>query len=174
MKRLIMLLVFAVVCFLPNHLANAQAADAPPPELNKLNYLLGVWKIEGTGYSPDGGATTKLTATFENDWMPGHFFLVLRSTYMDGTTGVAYMGYDKAAAVYTYDEFESTGYMDHSTGAIEGDTWKWTSGHHGTTANRDHFTMKVLSPASYSFKFESSADGSIWKTMMDGTAHKAK
>jgi hypothetical protein len=35
-------------------------------------------------------------------------------------------------------------------------------------------TMKVLSPASYSLKFEVSLDGTIWMTFMDAKATKKK
>jgi hypothetical protein len=170
MKKLFSLFVaaFFLLCLQP--CAEGQTKPTPPPELEKIAFLAGNWNVEFTEYSTDGTAQRKSSVTFDNQWMAGNYFLVMRSTYPDGTTGVAYMGYDTATKVYTFDEYESSGYVDHSTGTFEGDSLKWVS-------NRDtksHFTMKVLSPASYSFKFESLVEGSKWKTTMDGTAKKTK
>jgi hypothetical protein len=36
------------------------------------------------------------------------------------------------------------------------------------------FTMKILSPASYSFKYEMSEDRTNWSTLMDGKSTKSK
>lgn len=39
---------------------------------------------------------------------------------------------------------------------------------------KGRFTMKVLSPTSYSFKYEMSQDGTTWNTVMDGKSTKDK
>ena len=173
MKRLLVVFAVAVVCLFPWHRVVAQEASAPPAELKKIGYLVGTWNVVATAYSTDGSAPKKSTLTFKNEWVMGHYFLSMRSTYTDGTTGIAYMGYDKDAGVYTFDEYESTGYTDHSTGKFEGDTWKWTSGKNGSPENRDRFTMKLVSPTEYSFKYESLM-GAEWKVTMDGVGKKAK
>jgi hypothetical protein len=90
-------------------------------------------------------------------------------------SGTAYMGYDTGRKVYTYDEFNSTGEAQHSIGMLDGDTWSWNGEQHlGGKSTKTRLTMKTLSPASYTFKFEMSLDGNIWSTVMDGKATKEK
>jgi hypothetical protein len=38
---------------------------------------------------------------------------------------------------------------------------------------KGRFTMKIVSPTSYTFKYEMSQDGTHWDTVMDGKATKA-
>lgn len=85
------------------------------------------------------------------------------------------MGYDPEAKVYTYNEFNSAGEAERSTGNVEGDTWTWTNeAKMGGAVMKGRFTVKVLSPTSYTFKFETSPDGTAWTTMMEGKGTKAK
>jgi hypothetical protein len=37
---------------------------------------------------------------------------------------------------------------------------------------KGRFTMKIVSPTSYTYKFELSQDGSSWNVFMDGKASK--
>ena len=77
--------------------------------------------------------------------------------------------------MFTYDEFTSTGEAVHSTGTVEGDTWTWLSDSKmGSQMMKGRFTVKVLSPAAYNFKFEVSQDGTSWTTVMDGKETKVK
>jgi hypothetical protein len=56
---------------------------------------------------------------------------------------------------------------------VDGDTWTWNSTEHmNGMAMKGRFTMKVLSPTSYSMKFELSQDGTNWMTGMEGKATK--
>jgi hypothetical protein len=150
----------------------------PGPELKKLEYFVGAWIWEGdikpTPMSPGG----KLTMIERNQWMDGGFFLIMHSEFkspMGSGSGTAYMGYDTGREVYTYDEFNSTGEAQHSTGTVDGDTWTWNGEQHlGGKTTKTRFTMKILLPKSYAFKFEMSPDGRNWSTVMDGKATKAK
>jgi hypothetical protein len=39
---------------------------------------------------------------------------------------------------------------------------------------KGRYTVKVLSPTSYTFKFETASDAGDWNTVMEGKATKAK
>jgi hypothetical protein len=83
------------------------------------------------------------------------------------------LGYDPDRKVYTYNAFNSMGEAETSTGAVDGDTWTWTSDEHmGVMIMKGRFTMKVLSPTSHTVKFELSQDGTNWTTAMEGKATK--
>src|SRR5438552_7801184 len=96
--------------------------------------------------------------------------------YLD-TMGIGneatYLEYDLDKKVYTYKAFNSMGEAEDSTGTVNGDTWTWTSDEHmGGQTMKGRFTMKVLSPTSYTMKFELSQDGTNWMTGMEGKATK--
>lgn len=152
---------------------------SPAPELKKLDFLAGNWTdqadMKPSPMMPEGG---KMTMTEKNDWMPGGFFLTLHSNFtseMGSGSGIAFMGYDTDAKQYTYDEFNSMGERSHSTGSVDGDTWTWVGDQKmGNQTIKGRFTMKVLSPTAYSFKYEMSPDGTAWNTVMDGKSTKEK
>jgi hypothetical protein len=157
----------------------AQMAPKPGREVKKLDYFVGSWTIDATIGQGPWGAGGKFSSTDSNEWMPGNFFIEGHSDFKmppelggDGKA-TSYMGYDPNENMYTYDEFNSQGRREISKGTVSGDTWTWTS-----TANYDgqeikqKMTMKVLSPASYSLKFEISMDGTTWSTFMEGKATK--
>jgi Protein of unknown function (DUF1579) len=177
MKRLA---VFAVVLAGLAVCAKAQTpAPTPAPELKKLDYFVGKWKMDGESKPGPMGPGGKMTMTEENAWMDGNFFLVTHSKFeapgMGSGVASSYMGYKPDQKVYTYDEFNSMGEAEHSTGTLDGDTWTWTSDENmGGKNMKGRFTMKITSPTSYTFKFEMSPDGSTWTTVMDGTATKVK
>ena len=103
----------------------------------------------------------------ESKWMDGGFFVVIHSNYKSGAmgngTGTAFMGYDPQDKVYTYDEFNSSGEAVHAKGTVDGDTWTWTNDMKmGAQTGKGRFTEKILSPTSYTFKFEMSTDGTTW------------
>ena len=78
-------------------------------------------------------------------------------------------------SVYTYDEFNSMGEANHFKGTVEGETWTWISEMKmGPQTVKGRFTQKVLSPTSYSYKFELSSDGTTWNLIMDGKSTKNK
>lgn len=83
------------------------------------------------------------------------------------------MGYDPDKKVFTYNEYNSMGQINHSEGTVSGDTWSWTSDENmGGQTLKGRYTMKVLSPTSYTFKYEMSQDGTTWTTAMDGKSTK--
>ncbi len=151
----------------------------PAPELRKLEYFAGNWTWEGDMKPGPMGPGGKMIMTEDNKWMDGGFFLTMQSEFkspaMGSGSGMAYMGYDAGNKVYTYDEFNSMGESQHSTGTVDGDTWTWIGEQHlGGHTMKTRFIMKALSATSYTFQFEMSPDGSNWSTVMDGKATKEK
>jgi hypothetical protein len=149
----------------------------PAPELKKVEYFAGTWKSEGDMKPGPMGPGGKITMTEHNQWMDGGFFLTMHSEFktaaMGSGSGMAYMGYDAGKKVYTYDEFNSMGEFQHSTGTVDSDTWTWIGEQHlGGSTRKTRFIIKTLSPTSYTFKFQISPDGNHWSTMMDGKATK--
>ncbi len=149
----------------------------PAPELKKLDYFSGSWNSAGEGKPGPMGPGGKFTEAGNGHWMDGTFFLVINSDFDGGamgtSKGIAYMGYDPQEKVYTYDAFSSMGEAIHSKGTLDGDTWNWANDMKmGAKTIKTRYTMKILSPASYTFKAEMSEDGTTWNTMMEGKATK--
>jgi hypothetical protein len=150
----------------------------PAPELRKLDYFVGTWKLEGevkpNSMSPGG----HLIEADQNEWMEGGFFLVVRSDFtisgMNAATGVAYLGFDSAERVYTYDEFNSMGEAIHSRGTVDGDTWTWAGERKTDKARKTRWVVKIKSPTAYDFKFEISQSEINWNTIVEGKAVKQK
>jgi hypothetical protein len=159
--------------------ALAQMNSGPGPEVKKLDYFAGTWTTEGTIGQGPWGTGGKFSSMRTSEWMPGNFFVEIHADFkMPAEVGgdgkaVAFMGYDTEANQYTYDEFNSHGRRQISKGTVSGDTWTFTSAqNYGGQEVKQKMTMKVLSPASYSLKFEVSLDGTSWMTFMDAKATK--
>jgi hypothetical protein len=170
------LAVFAALLMLAEvALAQGPQMPKPGPELKRLQYFTGTWHSEyelKPGPMAPGG---KMSAVDQNRWMPGGFFVEIR-TEGNGTMGVlkglAIMGYDAEAKVYTYDAFNNFGEADHFKGTVQGDTWTWTAdGMMNGKATKLRFTAKEVSPTMYTMKFDMAPDGN-WTTVMEGKATK--
>lgn len=170
-------LLFCVILMTTAAMQAQMGPPTPAPELKKLDFMVGNWSAEGTMTMGPGTPTSKWTTNTHAEWMQGNFFLVENSDMDLGPMGkgkeVAYLGYDPERKMYTYRAFNSMGEAEDSTGNVDGDTWTWTSDEHmnGMTM-KGRFTMKVLSPTSYTMKFELSQDGTTWTTAMEGKATK--
>jgi hypothetical protein len=157
----------------------AQMAPKPGAEVKKLDYFVGSWTVEATIAQGPWGAGGKFSSTDTNEWMPGSFFVEGHADFKmppelggDGKA-TSFMGYDTDQNVYTYNEFNSQGRRENSKGTISGDTWIWTSAqNYDGQEFKQKMTMKVLTPASYSLRFEISMDGTSWMTFMEGKATK--
>lgn len=178
MKRWSISIAFVTLAVMMATSAYAQMGPpTPAPELKKLEMFAGDWTAEGTMTPAPGAPTSKWTMTTHADWMEGNFFLVEHDQMDLGTMGkskeLAVMGYDSDKRVYTYRAFSSMGEAENATGTLDGDTLTWLSDEHmnGQTM-KGRFTEKILSPTSYSMKFELSPDGKQWTTMMEGKATK--
>ena len=150
----------------------------PAPELSKLDYLAGNWTTEGDVKPGPMGPGGKFNSTEEVRWMEGKFFLVMHSKFSgsigDGTS-LSIFGYDPEHKGYTYNSFNSWGEAGRSTGTMDGDTWIWISDDSMSGQPfKGRYTMKIMSPTSYAFKYEMSKDGASWTAVMDGEATKTK
>jgi Protein of unknown function (DUF1579) len=144
----------------------------PASELRKLDYFAGTWRAQGEVKPGPMGPGGKFTGTNKVQWMDGGFFLVTHSEFhgaMGKGTETAYMGYDNNDKMYTYDSFNTLGEADHAKGKLDGDTWTWQSEvRMGPQTMKGRLTLKMLSATAYSFKFETSTDGTTWNTLLQG------
>ena len=176
MKRLLPALLIAACALLTAIALQAQAPPPPAPELQKLAFMAGHWTVEGTAtMGPPGTPATKWTETIDSEWMDGKYFLVEHNDMDLGPMGKGHQmsitGYDSDNKVYTRSGFDSWGEADKSTGTVNGDTWIWLSDERmGGMPMKGRFTVKVLSPTSYTMKYEMSPDGTNWMTAVEGTA----
>jgi Protein of unknown function (DUF1579) len=151
----------------------------PAPELKKLDYFAGNWTSEGDVKQSPMGPGGKVTMDERSEWMEGEYFLVIRSKWtsaaMGNGSGVAFMGYDTNDKVYTYDEFNSGGEATHAKGVVDGDTWRWTNDMKmGPQIMKGRYTVKIVSPTLYTYKYEVSPDGTNWNTVVEGKDTKSK
>jgi hypothetical protein len=161
-----------VLSFILASVAVAQTPQMPGLEIKRLQYYVGTWKTEYELKPGPMGPGGKMTAVDHSQMMPGGFFVETRTDgkgAMGELKGLAIMGYDAAEKVYTYDAFNNFGEADHFKGAVQGDTWTWTS--EGKMKMR--FTAREVSPTMYTMKLEM-ATGGDWTTVMEGKATKAK
>lgn len=163
-----MTLLLGTVLSMP---AQTEAAK-PAPELKKLDYFVGAWSAEGDMKPGPMGPGGKFRDTNQVQWMEGAFFLVTHSRF-NGAMGkgveTAYMGYDSDDKMFTYDSFNSLGEADHAKGTLVGDTWTWQSETRiGPQTVKGRLIIKMLSATAYNFKFEISADGATWNTVLEG------
>jgi len=171
--------LFVVALVLVSLSAWAQMAPKPGPEVKKLDYFAGTWTTEATIAQGPWGAGGKFTSTGTSEWMDGGFYLVTHADFKmppelggDGKE-IDVMGYDTQENTYILEGFNSQGNHESSKGTVSADTWTWTSdANYGGQDIKQKMTMKVLSPTSYSFKFEVSMDGTNWMTFMEGKATK--
>ena len=119
-----------------------------------------------------------MTAVDHNHMLEGGFFMVMHST-SKGPVGeiheLAIMGYDAEKKAYTYNSFSNFGEAQFFTGTLQGDTWTW---HAESKMNgqitKQRFTLIEVSPSSYTFRFDVSADGATWTNVVEGKATKVK
>ena len=162
--------------------ACAWAQMAPPkpgPELKKLDYFVGSWTADGAVTQGPWGAGGKFSISDTTEWTLGNFYVEGHGNFkMPAEVGgegkaVSLMGYDVNENVYTRDEFNDQGQHEVSKGTVSGDTWTWTGSQvYGGQEIKQKMTIKVLSPTSYTMKFEISIDGTTWMTFMEGKATK--
>ena len=179
MKRT--LVVFCVVALLGAGLALAQnppAAPKPGPEHKKLEYFVGKWSLEGEMKPGPMGPGGKMTGSENCEWFMGGFHVVCHSAGkgpMGEVKGIGVMGYSSEGKHYTYYGIDNTGWADLAKGSVEGDAWSWTSeGTMGGKSMKGRYSIKKLTPDSYTFKGEISVADGPWTVMMEGKETRVK
>jgi Protein of unknown function (DUF1579) len=175
-KRFATVVIATLICTMLASAQNPPAPQTPGPEVKKLEYFSGAWKAEGDLKPSPFGPGGKFNSTEQNSWMPGGFFLVSHSnenTPRGKGKGLAIFGYDPNEKVYTFQAYNSMGEALHAKGMLSGDTWTWTNEEKMQgKLMRGRYTVKVLSPTSYTFKFEMAPEGGDFATVMEGKATK--
>ncbi len=169
-------LISAVWLFIALTAVAQMEMPKPGPEHKKLDVLAGSWTLDGDMKPSPMGPGGKMTEIEKCDWMDGGFFLVCHTDFkssMGDGAGLSILGYSTDDKAYTYREYNSWGESMESKGSVDNDTWTWTNDEKmGGTIMKGRFTMKLLSPTSYTFTYEMSQDGTKWSTVMDGKATK--
>jgi len=177
-KRVTVLLAVCVM-LLAISLQAQQAPQGPPkpaPEVARVGYALGTWKIEGDFKPFAGMPGGKFTATQKCEWYPGGFFLICHSegtSPMGPNKAISFQGYDPNEKVYTYHEFNSMGDAIEAKGTVNGDTWNWTAeSKMGDTKISVRVTVKEVSKTEYTFKLEMSQNGGEFSVAEEATGRK--
>jgi hypothetical protein len=151
-------------------------APKPGPEVKKLDYFVGNWKSEGeikqNPFMPAG----KMTSTSKCEWFPGGFHVVCHDdgkAPMGAMHGLGILAYNPEEKVYTYAGIDNSGMSTAAKGNVEGSNWTYTSEDKmGGKTYHGRYSMVTSSPDSYTFKYETSEDGSNWMTIMEGKTTK--
>ena len=84
------------------------------------------------------------------------------------------LAYNPADKAYTYYGIDNMGMSELSKGEKSGKTWTFSSkSQMEGQAFHSRYTMTETSPTSYTFKWDTSPDGSKWTTVMEGKSTKA-
>lgn len=169
------------MCFRDRILVSAVVAQTPSPpkpgpEQEAIGFFVGKWSSQGemkpsllgSGGSTSGGETC--------EWFQGGFQLVCRGegkSPMGPTTWIGIMAYSPSEKAYTNDYIDSLGMSELSTGTKSGSAWTFTAtSHYGGKTFKSRYTVVESSPTSYTFKWETSEDGTKWTPTMGGKATK--
>ena len=176
MKRIVAAITLVVLLAAP---VLAQAPPGPPkpgPEHKRLSYFVGKWAFEADDKPGPFGPGGKSTGTETTEWFPGGFFVVSHSEsngWMGAVKGHSMMGYSAEEKAYTFHMIDSMGMEISARGKLSGDTWTWTNDMKMMGKNhKGRFTMKEISPTSYTMKFEMSTEGAPYALLMEGKATK--
>lgn len=180
MKRMSTVIIGIIFTFLAAVASAQMAPPTPAPELKKLDYFAGTWTSEAMIPQGPWGNGGKFTDSVKSEWMKGEFYLVSHAEFSLpaelGSTGtaLAVLWYDADNKTYREERFDSTGRHVVMTGTLSGDTLTWTgeNDYHGM-AIQSRLTIKMISPTSYTSKYEVSSDGgSSYLTFWEGKATK--
>jgi hypothetical protein len=142
----------------------------------KLGIFVGKWKTEATFT----GSGNKVTSTLECRWSPQGAYLVCdQLVKMAGAADhrqLTVYSYNAKDGNYSYTTISDPG-AKAATGTLQinGYVWVYSSSFEANGQTRQIRNTNLFpDPSTETFKVESSDDGgATWKTMMEGTAHKA-
>ncbi len=150
----------------------------PSPQHQKMDYFAGDWKMQGTMKLSPTVPGGDFTSTEHSEWVSGNFFLQTKSSMhsvMGDTRGVRVMEYNADDNVYTYNAYNSLGEHQMATGHVLDNTWTWISEAklNGVIA-KGRYTITVVSPVVYTFKYETLTSNGSWTTVMEGKATRSQ
>ena len=160
----------------------SKASGVPPQgssSAKRLQYFVGTWKLTGDIPASPFGPAGKMTGTQRNEIAPDGLSVNSKWEEQRPTgrnSGRATYSYDLAQNVYRYHGTSDDGEVEDSTGLIEGKNWVWTSNLYtpSEAPAKGRFTLEVISPSAYKFKFEIALQGDAWMTVMEGSAELSR
>ena len=172
----------AACLVLTSGLSFAQAPGekpAPGPEHKKLGYFVGKWTTTGemkpSPFMPGG----KMTSNDICEWFEGGFAVVCRyegKGPTGPTKGLGILGYSTDEKAYTYYGLDNSPMTMASVprGTVQGGTWIYNDeSKMGGKPVKSRYTIKEVSPTSYTFKWETQGEDGAWQTVMEGKSTKA-
>ena len=155
----------------------AQQVPKPGPEVQKLAMFAGRWTSTGDMKPGPMGSGGKMTSTSNCEWFQGGFYIVCSS---DGTTpggpmkALGILGYNTERKKYTYYGIDNSGMpAEPAYATVTGDTWNWEGeGTMGGQLVKTRYTIKVVSPNEYTWKWEMSMAGQPFALVAEGTDKK--
>jgi hypothetical protein len=173
MRRLIAPVLVASMVAVP---ALAQEAPKPGPEQARMGYFAGTWEFAGEAKASPMGPAGKINGTETCDWFAGGFQLVCQSD-ATGPRGHGKSGsiwaYDPTQQGYTYYGYSSMGDAFYISGNVAGKVWTWNAEFPVQGASMKlRATITEESPTVYSYKMETSPDGTTWTLVEEGRATK--
>ena len=182
MRRLVILVLLALI--VPCSFAQAQSAQAPKPgpEAQRLAFMLGSWQDQSEIRQSPLGPAGKETGTSTCDWFTGKFQMVCRGEFV-GPAGkaanMAILGWDAGRKAYVGFGLNSNGWVGEMTGQVTGNTWTFTTetplpdAKLGKVAKM-RFTIVEVSPTMQTSRMEVSIDGGAWAVASEGKSTKVK
>ena len=128
------------------------------------------------------GPGGKVTVTDHSE-MLGEFFVVSHRKGRGPIGGpgkeLGLLGYDPEQKVYTFEVFGDDGSVGRATATVSGDTWVLLAPvintcQQGADKVKERYTLKEVSPTSYTFIGEISTDGGPWTEIEEGKAKKVR
>jgi len=173
MKRaLTLLIVVPALLFTLASILAAQAeppAPKPGPEHQRLHYFVGDWQIEWETKPGPNGPGGKVIVTDHSERRGDCLVVSHREGRRPGGKEIGILGYDPEQKVYTYEGFGDDGEVARATATVSGDTWVLRA---QGDKFKERFTLKEVSPTSYTFISEVSIDGGPWTKVEEGKATK--
>jgi hypothetical protein len=155
-------------------------APQPGPEHERLGVFVGDWTSEGEMKPSPMGPGGKMSGRDHCEWFEGKFAVVCHSegsSPMGAMKSLGILGYSAEDGTYTYYGTDNSG-MTMTTvakGTVENDTWTYTDeSKMGGMTIKSRYTMKVLSPSEYTFKWEMLGEDGEWLTAAEGKNTKAE
>jgi Protein of unknown function (DUF1579) len=156
-------------------LAQTPAASQPGPEHKLMGYFEGKWMVDGEMKAGPMGPGGKVITTDTCEWFTGGFQLVCHTegkSPRGPLSSMGFMSYDATDKSYKWYSINNRGASTLSKVTKSGKTWTFAS-----TANESgqttRFIVVEVSPSSYTFKWETSSDGTNWSTILEGKGTKA-